>query len=81
MGSDQILVVGGQASGVAAVRSYQIFQCQAEAMPDGSRVDSLLAKAEPFRDYSNTAVITFLRKKKSYCTDIIAARDEQGENM
>lgn len=40
MGSDQILVVGGQASGVAAVRSYQkIFQCQAEAMPDGSRMD------------------------------------------
>lgn len=66
MGCDQILVVGRQASEMAIVRSYQkFFQCQTEPMPDRSRMDLLLAKAKPFRNDSNTSVITYLSKKKN----------------
>lgn len=44
-------------------------------------MDVLLTKAEPIRNSGNPSVITHLKKKrKCYCTDVIAARKGWGEN-
>lgn len=51
--------------------------CLAEPIPGGSKMDMLLAKAEPVRNDSNASVLTDLkRKKKCYCMDETAAREE-----
>ncbi|KAJ7424124.1 kinesin-like protein KIF2A [Pitangus sulphuratus] len=45
-------------------------------MPAGSKTDPPLAKAEPISHGGSTSVITNLRRKKSYCTEAIADREE-----
>ena len=45
-------------------------------MPAGSKMDPLLAKAEPISNGGSASGITYLRKGRSYCAAAIAARDE-----
>ena len=54
--------------------------CPIKPMPAGSKMDPLLAKAEPISDSGSASVITYLRKGKSYCAAAIAA-GERSENM
>lgn len=56
--------------------------CPTKPKPAGSRRDPPLAKAETIGNHSNDTVITYLRwKKKSFCTDVIVAREEKSENI
>lgn len=50
-------------------------------MPASSKTDVLLPKAKPIRNGDKASVITYSRRKKSYCTDVTAAREEQNEYM
>ena len=54
--------------------------CQTEPVPAGSKMDPLLAKAEPISDGGSASGITYLRRGKSHCAAAIAAR-ERRENM
>lgn len=52
------------------------------ANASGSRLDPLLAKAEPISDSGSTSGATYKKNtQKSYCTELIAAREEQSENI
>lgn len=68
-------------NGVSSVRSWQkLHPCPAEPLPLGSKMNVLLIKAGPIRNGRNTFVI-FKKGKKSYSTDVIAAREETSEKM
>ena len=59
------VVVAGGAIGVASVRScLKLPLCLIKPMPAGSKMDPLLAKAEPISDGGSASVITYLRKGK-----------------
>lgn len=66
-------VVGNR---VVSVRSCQ----KLPPWPTQPWMDPLLAKAEPISNGGNASVITDVRKKKSYCTDVTVLREERGEN-
>lgn len=57
----------GSAGVVSRKRGQKLFPCLSEPMPDSSKLDPLLAKAEPIRDDNNASVITYLRRQNSYC--------------
>lgn len=75
----------GKAIGVVSVRSYwKLPPWLAEPMPGGFKMDMPLTKAGPIRNGGNTSVIIYLRRRKNQtrcCTDVIAASEEQDENM
>ena len=53
------------ATGVASVRSCQKLPlCPIKSMPAGSKLDTLLAKAEPMSDSGSASVMAYLRKGK-----------------
>jgi len=55
----EVLVVGG-ATGVTSVRSYwKLLPCLIEPVPAGSRMDPLLAKAEPISNSGSTSMKTY----------------------
>lgn len=59
-----------------------LLPCLSEPKTAGSKMLMLLTKAWQIRDGSNTPVTTYLgRKKKSYCTDVIVAREKQNKNI
>ena len=63
---------------VAFVRRCQKLPlCLIEPMPDGSKMDPPLAKAEPISDDGSASVIAYLRRGKSYST----AAGERSETM
>lgn len=65
----KVLVVEEGATGVTSVRSCQKFPlCLTEKMPDGSRTDPALAKAEPISDRGSTSGIKYLKSRKTSCT-------------
>jgi len=56
----------GRATAVVSVRSCQkLLLCPTEPVPDGSKMDPLLAKAEPISDGGGASVISYLRRKKN----------------
>jgi len=58
----------GRIAGVASVRRHQkLLPCQIEPVPVGSKMDPLLAKAEPI----SNAVIMYLRKSEKCCTEAV----------
>ena len=67
---------------MASVRSCQkLPPCPIEPMPAGSKMDLLLAKAEPVSDGGdNTSGVTYLRRGKRWCAMETAA-GERSENM
>ena len=63
-----VLILGG-AAGVASVRRYQeLPPCLIESMPACSKMDLLLARAEPISNVGRASVRMYLRRGKSYCT-------------
>ena len=60
----KVLVVG-EAAGVASVRRDQeLPPCRTEPVLAGSKMDPLLAKAEPISDGGSTSVIAYLEGEK-----------------
>lgn len=72
----KVLVVEEGDTGVTPVRSCQkLSPCLTEEIPDGSKTDPGLDKAEPISDSGSTSGINYLRSgKKSYTT--AAGREE-----
>ena len=70
------MVAGGWATRVASVRRHQkLLPCWTEPVPAGSKMDLLVAKAEPVSDVGSTSVIPYLRKGKKCCV-AAAGREE-----
>jgi len=54
---------------VASVRSWQkLLLCLIEPVPASSKMDLLMAKAEPISDGGSASGITYLRRGKNCCT-------------
>ena len=68
----------GGAAGVVSVRRHQkLLPCRTEPVSAGSKMDLLLAKAEPISDAGGASVITYLRKGKKHCTAAVGERSEK----
>lgn len=53
----------GTAAGVTSVRGHWgLTSCPTKPMPDGSKTDPLLPKAEPINDAGSTSVLTYVRR-------------------
>jgi len=75
----KVFIAGG-ATGVASVRScWKLSLCPTEPVPASSKLDLLLAKAEPISDSGSTSGVTHLRRKKEKkktCVTAIEAGEE-----
>lgn len=57
-------MAGEDATEVASMRScWKLPPCLAEPIPDGLKMDMLLAKVGPIREVGTTSVITYLKRK------------------
>lgn len=74
-----VLSSGGYRGGFCKNLPEHLSPCLAEPKTAGSKVHVLLTKllARQIRDGHNTPVTTYLRKKESYCTDVIVSRAKQ----
>lgn len=64
-----------RAAGVASVRRHQVLpSCQTETVPDASKMEPPLPKAEPFSDAGGASVITYLRKGKNCCAALVRGK-------
>jgi len=68
----KILVTGGYRSGFCENLPPRLIK----PMPAGSKMDLLLAKANPISDSGSTSVITYLRKGRKNCSETAVEREE-----
>lgn len=61
---------------VSERRCQKLPPCQTEPMPGGSKLDLLLAKAEPISDCGSVPGITLLRKGENWWTTAARVRGE-----
>lgn len=67
---------------MAFVRTWQkLSPCLTEPLTALSKTDTVLAKPESISNGNNTSVITYFRRGKHYCAEVISTREERSENM
>jgi len=63
---------------VVSVRKDQgLPPCQTQLLPDSSKINTSLAKAELISDAGQSSVITYLRKGKKCCTAAVREKSEK----